>query len=121
MRWLRRAADLAVVRYEIDRALALLHEALALEPDDRTRTEIWLASAAACKFSYDTDGFRGALERALALEPPPALSADIHAELAHAGGQPVAVARPAAGGAGQALDRARAGPGRTGPPPWRGP
>src|SRR4029450_10751597 len=39
VRWLRRAADLAVGRYEIDQALALLQEALALAPHVAARTD----------------------------------------------------------------------------------
>jgi DNA-binding SARP family transcriptional activator len=88
VRWLRRAAELLVGRYEIEDAVALLHEALALERDDHARTELWLALAQACRLRYDTDGFRTGMEQALALEPPEPVTAEIYAELAAAGSAP---------------------------------
>jgi DNA-binding SARP family transcriptional activator len=88
VRWSRRAAELAIGRYEIDSALALLDEALALERDDGARSELWRLVAWAHQSRFDTDARRGALERALALAPAPAATAQILAELAHAGSGP---------------------------------
>ena len=88
IRWLRRAAALAVGRYEIHEAVSLLNEALALAGDDNLRTDLLLEAARACRLRYDTDGFRAALEQALSLDPPAAVSAEIHSQLAIAGSQP---------------------------------
>jgi DNA-binding SARP family transcriptional activator/class 3 adenylate cyclase len=85
VRWSRRAAELAIGRYEIDAALALLDEALALERDDGARSELWRLVAWAHQSRFDTDARRGALEQALALARAPAASAQILADLAHAG------------------------------------
>jgi class 3 adenylate cyclase/tetratricopeptide (TPR) repeat protein len=86
--WLRRAADLAIGRYEIAEAVSLLDEAVTVARDDPLRVELLLAAARACRLRYDTDGFRAALERALTLEPPLPVIAEIHLELAGAGSAP---------------------------------
>jgi DNA-binding SARP family transcriptional activator len=88
VRWSRRAAELAIGRYEIDAALALLDEALALEQDDAAQSDLWRLVAWAHQSRFDTDARRGALERALVLAPEPAVSAQILGELAHAGSGP---------------------------------
>jgi hypothetical protein len=86
--WLRRAAALAVGRYEIHEAVSLLEEALVLAGDDSLRTDLLLDAASACRLRYDTDGFRAALEQALSLDPPAAVSAEIHSQLALRGSMP---------------------------------
>jgi class 3 adenylate cyclase len=83
--WLRRAADLALGRYEIQETLALLDRALALAGDDRAKIEILRAVARAHEFNYDMESFRRALEEALALAPEREVAADIYADLAHFG------------------------------------
>ena len=88
VQWLRRAADVATGRYEIDDALALLHEAVAIATDDETKVELLRAEAWAHEVRYDTDRRRAALERALALAPPSAVQAQIYSRLAHAGTGP---------------------------------
>jgi class 3 adenylate cyclase len=88
IRWLRRAAALAVGRYEIHEAVSLLEEALVLAGDDSLRTDLLLDAARACRLRYDTDGFRAALEQALSLDPPAAVSAEIHSQLALRGSMP---------------------------------
>jgi DNA-binding SARP family transcriptional activator len=88
VRWLHRAAELAVARYELDAGLTLLQDALALEPDGPTRMEVWRTVAWARRMRMDVDGFREAAEEALALDPPREVTADILAELAYAGAQP---------------------------------
>ena len=85
IRWLRRAAVLAVGRFEIHEAVSLLNEALALAGNDNLRIDLLLDVARACRLRYDTDGFRAALEQALSLDPPAAVSAEIHSRLAMAG------------------------------------
>jgi DNA-binding SARP family transcriptional activator/class 3 adenylate cyclase/tetratricopeptide (TPR) repeat protein len=85
--WLRRAGELAVTRFEIDAALALLEHAHALASDDSTRAQLLQATADAYRARFDMEDFRSALEDALALGPTPQTAAEIYAELAFQGGQ----------------------------------
>ena len=86
--WLRRAADGALSRFELDEVLALLGRALELELDDERRAELWWRAATARVLKYDLEGYRRAAEEALALAPPE-LAAEILADLAiHGGGRP---------------------------------
>ena len=77
--WSRRAADLAVGRYEIDEGLALLHRALELEPDPRRQADIWHAIGHANALKFDGPPFREAMEKAIELGGPPA---ELYTELA---------------------------------------
>jgi class 3 adenylate cyclase len=77
--WSRRAADLAVGRYEIDQGLALLHRALALEGDPGEQAAIWHRIGQACALKYDGPGFFQAMQKALEIIGP---SAEIYADLA---------------------------------------
>jgi hypothetical protein len=77
--WSRRAADLAIGRYEIDQGLDLLHRALGLETDPREQAGIWQRIGQACALKYDGQGFYQAMQKALDLGGP---SADIYADLA---------------------------------------
>ena len=77
--WSRRAADLAIGRYEIDQGLALLHQALSLESDPREQAAIWKRIGQACALKYDGQGFYQAMQKALNLGGP---SADVYANLA---------------------------------------
>jgi class 3 adenylate cyclase len=83
--WLRRAAELAAARFEIDETLALLDRALALEPTDAGRIEILQQTGHVHAFSFDVSGFRRALERALELNPDRRAEAEIYARLAYYG------------------------------------
>jgi class 3 adenylate cyclase len=83
--WLLRAAELALMRYEIQETLALLSRALELATDDAQKIEILRREARAYEFSYDMEPFRQALERALSLGPEPETAASIYADLAHFG------------------------------------
>ena len=83
--WLRRAAELAASRYEIREALALLDQALALEADDRAKIGILRKVGEVHVLNYDPEGFRRAMEEALALEPDRAVAADVYAKLAFYG------------------------------------
>lgn len=67
--WLRRAGVLATARFELAEAVALLEDALALEPDGRGRAEILHELAAAHIVAYDVERLRAGLEEALALAP----------------------------------------------------
>ena len=77
--WLRRAAELAVGRYEIDEGLALLHLAAALEMDPLRQAELWEAIGHANALRFDGEAFRAAMERAIELAGP---SAERYTELA---------------------------------------
>ena len=77
--WSRRAADLAIGRYEIDQGLALLHHALGLESDPREQAGIWQRIGQACALKYDGPGFWQAMQNALEIGGP---SAEVYADLA---------------------------------------
>jgi class 3 adenylate cyclase/tetratricopeptide (TPR) repeat protein len=83
VRWLRRAADLAIGRYEIEDALALLGRALVLEPEAQSKIEILQQTGQVHTLRFDPQGFRTAMEEALALNPARAVEADIYAHLAY--------------------------------------
>jgi class 3 adenylate cyclase/tetratricopeptide (TPR) repeat protein len=80
--WLRRAAELAVGRYEIDEALMLLHRALALEPSAELQSELWAEVGHANALRYDAEAFWAAMENALKLCIDPAVCAERYSELA---------------------------------------
>ncbi|HTX80990.1 MAG TPA: adenylate/guanylate cyclase domain-containing protein [Streptosporangiaceae bacterium] len=82
--WSRRAADLAIGRYEIDQGLALLHRALSLEHDPREQASIWQRVGQACALKYDGEGFWQAMAKALEIGGP---SAEVYADLALQTGQ----------------------------------
>ena len=63
--WLRRAAELAVGRYEITEGLTLLHRAVALEPDPVRQAQLWEEIGHANALRFDGDAFRAAIEQAV--------------------------------------------------------
>ena len=77
--WSRRAAELAVGRYEMDDALVLLHRALDLEPDPKRQAELWHRIGRANALKFDGDAFWKAIEKAIEIG---GASADLYAELA---------------------------------------
>ena len=77
--WSRRAADLAIGRYEIDQGLTLLRRALGLESDPRQQAAIWQRIGQACALKYDGEGFFQAMQKALEIAGP---SAEVYADLA---------------------------------------
>jgi class 3 adenylate cyclase len=77
--WSRRAAELAIGRYEIDQGLALLHQALSLETEPREQAAIWQRIGHACALKYDGEGFWQAMQQALDIGGP---SAEVYADLA---------------------------------------
>src|SRR5439155_1133650 len=80
--WLRRAADLAIGRFEIDDGLALLHRALALEPDKAEQAGLWRAVGRANALKLDGEAFWTAMQKSLAGSDDPAIAADTYSELA---------------------------------------
>jgi len=83
--WLRRAAELAIGRYEIDDALALLERVLTLIRDDAERAGVWRTIGRARALKHDGEGFWTAMRLAIdatdATEDPEAV-AEMHAALA---------------------------------------
>jgi class 3 adenylate cyclase/tetratricopeptide (TPR) repeat protein len=80
--WLRRAGSLAVGRYEMREAVALLERAVELEPDPGARLEIWCDIAHANVLYFDGRGFAAALQEGIALAADEETTADLYAELA---------------------------------------
>lgn len=65
LRSLRRAADLARGRFEIDESLALLHRALALGPEEPERVGLWRAIGRANVLKFDGEAFWTAMQSSL--------------------------------------------------------
>jgi class 3 adenylate cyclase/tetratricopeptide (TPR) repeat protein len=80
--WLRRAAELAVGRYEIEDAVSLLQRAVELETSPPARVEIWREIAHASALYFDGRGFSSAMRRAIELIDDDLTSADLYSELA---------------------------------------
>ena len=80
--WLRRAADLAVGRYEIEDAVSLLQRAVELESRRDAQVEIWREIGHAHAIYFDGKAFSAAMERAIELADDDLTTADLHAELA---------------------------------------
>lgn len=80
--WLRRAATLAVSRYELREAVTLLERAVELEADPRLRREIWEEIAHANVLYFDGRAFVSAMEEAIALADDGRSLAALQAELA---------------------------------------
>jgi hypothetical protein len=79
--WLRRAAELAIGRYEIDEALALLERALALTDDGAERAEVWRTIGRARALKHDGEGFWAAMRRAVDATTDAQVEAEIYATL----------------------------------------
>jgi class 3 adenylate cyclase/tetratricopeptide (TPR) repeat protein len=80
--WLRRAAELAVGRYEIEDALLLFQQAVELEPRRGETMEIWEEIGRAAALYFDGNTFSNAMQHAIALAGDGPAAADLHAELA---------------------------------------
>jgi class 3 adenylate cyclase len=77
--WSRRAAELAIGRYEIDEGLTLLRRAVGLESDPREQAGIWQRIGRACALKYDGEGCWQAMQKALDIGGP---SAEVYADAA---------------------------------------
>ncbi len=80
--WLRRAAALAVGRYEIEDGLALLDHALELAPSDEVRAQLWREIGRANALNYDGEAFWAAMKRSLEVDHDPAGRAETYSLLA---------------------------------------
>jgi tetratricopeptide (TPR) repeat protein len=76
--WSKRAAQLAIGRYEIDEGLTLLHRSIELEPDAAEQARLWYELGRTSALKYDGEGFVAAMEKALELGAAPG---DVYAEL----------------------------------------
>ena len=76
--WARRAASLALRRYEVDEAIVLLHEALELEPDRAGQAALWQEIGHANASKYDGEAFSAAMQKSIDLGGP---AAELYAEL----------------------------------------
>jgi DNA-binding SARP family transcriptional activator len=81
-RWLRRAAELAIGRYELDEAIALLARALELEGEPLRRLELYRLTGRANALKHDGGPFLEAKMNAIALSPDDSTTARLYAELA---------------------------------------
>ena len=80
--WLERAAELAIGRFELEDALALLHRALALEPTTEAQARLWRMAGKANALKFDGESFLEAMQHALDASSDPVLEADTYGELA---------------------------------------
>jgi class 3 adenylate cyclase len=80
--WLRRAAELAIGRFEIDEGLALLHRALELERDEADRAALWREVGRANVFKLDGEAFWTAMLNSLEGTTDRATIADTYSILA---------------------------------------
>jgi class 3 adenylate cyclase/tetratricopeptide (TPR) repeat protein len=80
--WLRRAAELAVGRYEIDEAVALLGRAVEHADSPQTTAALWRAIGTANTLHYDGEAFWTAMQRAIELSEDRETTAALYAELA---------------------------------------
>ncbi len=76
--WLRRAADLAVGRFDIEEALGLLRRALELEPG---HVDLWWATARANALKFDGEAYWEAMLRATEATSERETLAELYAEL----------------------------------------
>src|SRR2546427_259083 len=76
------AAALALGRYEIEDALALLHRALALMPDEEAQSRLWRGVGKTNALKFDGEAFWTAMQSSLKVCPDKATCADTYSELA---------------------------------------
>jgi class 3 adenylate cyclase/tetratricopeptide (TPR) repeat protein len=65
LEWLRRAAELALGRYELGDAISLLQRALALEEREQSRAELWRDIGHAHAMRYEGQAFWEAMQNSL--------------------------------------------------------
>jgi class 3 adenylate cyclase/tetratricopeptide (TPR) repeat protein len=80
--WLERAAEFAVRRYEIEDAIELLQQAIALAPDEVAQARVWRAVGSANALKFDGEAFRTAMENSLVVCSDKATCGDTYGELA---------------------------------------
>jgi class 3 adenylate cyclase len=78
LRWLCRAAELALARFDLEDALGLLERAAELRPDD---PELWHSIARVNALKFDGTAFWESMQEALELTSDPAELGGLYAEL----------------------------------------
>ena len=78
LRWLRRAAELSLARFDLDDALSQLHRATELAPDD---VELWHAIGRVNALKFDGEAMWPAMEKAIELTESTEELAELYAEL----------------------------------------
>jgi class 3 adenylate cyclase len=79
LHWLRRAAELAIGRFDLDDAVALLLRAVELAPDE---LELWRQIGRASALKFDGEVFWAAMLKAIDLTAEPVVLGELYAELA---------------------------------------
>ena len=82
IRWLRRAGELAMSRYELDDAAALFRQAIDLHPERAEEVELWRFLGRAAALRYDGIGLWDAMQRAIDRCEEPRMLGELYAELA---------------------------------------
>jgi class 3 adenylate cyclase len=80
--WLERAAEFAMRRYELEDALALLHRALSLQPDEEAQARVWRSMGKANALKFDGEAFWTAMQNSLKVCSNRVTCADTYSELA---------------------------------------
>jgi class 3 adenylate cyclase len=80
--WLERAAELAMRRYELEDALALLQRALSLQSDEEGQARVWRTIGKANALKFDGEAFWTAMQNSLKVCSNKATCADTYSELA---------------------------------------
>jgi tetratricopeptide (TPR) repeat protein len=80
--WLERAAELAIRRYELEDALALLEQALSQQPDEEAQARVWRAIGKANALKFDGEAFWTAMQNSLRVCSNEVTCADTYSELA---------------------------------------
>jgi len=78
LRWLRRAAELSLGRFDLDDALSQLHRAAELAPGE---SDVWHAIGRVNALKFDGEAMWPAMERAIELTERQEALADLYAEL----------------------------------------
>jgi class 3 adenylate cyclase/tetratricopeptide (TPR) repeat protein len=78
LRWLRRAAELSLARFDLDDALAQLHRAAELAPGE---AEVWHAIGRVNALKFDGEAMWPAMEKAIELTEDTETLAELYAEL----------------------------------------
>jgi class 3 adenylate cyclase len=78
LRWLRRAADVAIARFDLDDALGLLERAAELTPSD---PELWHAIGRVNALKFDGEAFWKAMQNAIELSSDAQVLGELYSEL----------------------------------------
>ncbi len=84
--WLERAAELALRRYELEDAVALLQRALSLQPDEEAQARVWRTIGKANALKFDGEAFWTAMQNSLKVCSNKVTCADTYSELAERSG-----------------------------------